>query len=217
LGERQKGLENGLPDVTLDLPEQPGDPDVERVIDDVAAIYRRLEEAPQTDEPPTRWPEASGRVLVEVAGRGMGQVVERTLREQGYQVAVCGGPAVLRRRRCPLVQGDGCPLADGADLVVYALDLDDADDREVLEAHRAHPERRACVVVPPALVDRYRSLLEGYEVVEAPLTPRKLTDALQRLRVRGSTRRSFLFCLPEHQRRGRLPGGWDTFEEDTGP
>jgi hypothetical protein len=236
---RQDGSEDELVGALFDLPGQAGDPRMERVMDEVATVAQRLREATPPDEPPARWPEASGRVLVEVAGQGMAQVIERTLRDQGYQVAVCGGPAALPRHRCPLVETGTCPLADGADLLVYALDVEDADDREVLEAHRLHPERPACVVVPPALVDRYRSLLRSYEVVEAPLTPEKLVDALRRLRERDAARRAgpgvpvgkgrplerrLLFespawgialCLPEHQRHGRIPGGWST--EDAQP
>jgi hypothetical protein len=215
----------------FDLPGQAGDPHMERALEDIKAFSRRIAEGSSLDDPSARWPEASGRVLVELAGRAMGTAVERTLEQQGYQVAVCGGPTSLHRGACPLVTAGTCPLVDGADVVVYALDVDDADDRAVLEAHRLHPERPACVVVPPRLVERYRALLEGYEVVESPLTPGKLTDALGRITARGRPRRrgsaaagdrpvqraaahppppwTSVFRLPETERRGRIAGGWD--------
>ena len=64
---------------------------------------------------PGTWPSPpmSPRVLVEIPGREVGTALERMIRAQGYEVAVCGGPATLPGGRCPLVEGFGCPLAPG--------------------------------------------------------------------------------------------------------
>ena len=59
---------------------------------------------------------------------------------------VCPGPARGPKSHCPLLAGERCPLADGADAVVYALRPDDERAREVLAGLRTlHPAVPVCV------------------------------------------------------------------------
>lgn len=80
------------------------------------------------------WPPDDGRrrLLVEAAGgRWRG---ESAAHDADTAVAICSGP---RRRRtgCPVLNGDRCPLADGADAIVILLDPDDDMTSDVIDAH----------------------------------------------------------------------------------
>lgn len=80
------------------------------------------------------WPpgDRRRRVLVEAAGgRWQG---ETAADESDVAVAVCRGPS-RRRHRCPVLDGDRCPLADGADAIVVLLDPDDDATPRVIDAH----------------------------------------------------------------------------------
>ena len=78
---------------------------------------------------------AHPRVLLEAAG-GRWRLTTK-LGEAGVPVLRCPGPAVRSANvPCPLLQGERCPLADGADVIVHALDQDDRRSVAVLDAHR---------------------------------------------------------------------------------
>ena len=74
------------------------------------------------------------RVLVECDDPTVQDGVERVLRESGYDVTGCAGPATRRGGECPLVVHGDCGLVDGADVIVHALDPADARNRAVLSA-----------------------------------------------------------------------------------
>lgn len=85
-------------------------------------------------------PDGRPRVLVEHPDGAVRAVAERVLDAAGYAVESCPGPAQLRGQRCPLVEGEGCPKAARADVVVHGLGLEHRDAREVLECVREyHP------------------------------------------------------------------------------
>jgi hypothetical protein len=74
------------------------------------------------------------RVLIESrAGRWFG---EGALRAVGFDVLGCPGPMAGPRPRCPLMAGQACPLASGADLVVMALPAGAPSTAAVLAGHR---------------------------------------------------------------------------------
>ena len=86
------------------------------------------------------WPAARGpvqaRVLVESPGGHWVRDVPR-----GIDVMGCPGPHRRPGGRCPLLQGERCPLVDGADVVVTVTGTGGADPAEpalvaVAEAHR---------------------------------------------------------------------------------
>jgi len=84
------------------------------------------------------------RILAEVPG---GRWRNETLaRERGFDVIVCPGPGRGRSAHCPLLAGERCPLADGADAVVFSLRGDDPRSAAIRAGlHRLHPDVPVCV------------------------------------------------------------------------
>ncbi len=81
--------------------------------------------------------QATARVLIEGPGWS-GRADFEELRQAGYHVIQCQGPAPDRRgRACPLLTGRGCPLSDGADVIVFALRRGEACTSAVAAAHRS--------------------------------------------------------------------------------
>ena len=82
------------------------------------------------------WPTSESdapRVLVEASGARW--VGERTLRDHGAQVAVCGGPTTrVPEDPCPLLVGRRCPLVDGADVIIHLLPTGEPAHRGVANA-----------------------------------------------------------------------------------
>lgn len=129
------------------------------------------------------WPEPSERprILVEHADIGMGFALVDFLESEGADVAVCGGPDALKRHRCPLVFGEDCDLATGADLVVHGLNPDRPEHAEVLRALQAkHPDTPVIVEVPKPSAERHPGLLADCFVVPLPATRVSLREAVQR-------------------------------------
>lgn len=96
-----------------------------------------------TSGPTPTWPAGGDRprILVEaMSGRWTGEAAARAA---GFDVRTCRGPS--ESRSCPLLTGGSCPLADGADAVVVALPPAAAVTRELIVAHREHPERQLIV------------------------------------------------------------------------
>jgi GNAT superfamily N-acetyltransferase len=93
------------------------------------------------------WPPAAGhpRVLVEVPGGRWAATAAATA--AGFTVMACPGPGVVR---CPVLRGETCPLAAGADAVVVALRPSDPRSAAIIAAHPArHPDAVLVVVQPP--------------------------------------------------------------------
>jgi hypothetical protein len=108
------------------------------------------------------WPagEKRPRILVEaMSGRWSG---EDAARAAGFDVRTCRGPS--DSRSCPLLTDGSCPLADGADAVVVALPPAAAITRQLIAAHRRHPERQ--LIVPAFGSPGPDGCQTGEEVVE---------------------------------------------------
>lgn len=106
---------------------------------------------------------AHPRVLLEAAG-GRWQLTTK-LGEAGVPVLRCPGPGVRPANvPCPLLQGERCPLADGADVIVHSLDRDDPRSVAVLDAHRR--AGGSVVEVGPPGTDDVDAIVA--EVVRAP-------------------------------------------------
>ena len=58
--------------------------------------------------------------------------------DQGYEVFVCEGPRA--GHSCPLVRDQGCPVVDGAHLVVNGLPRDEATEALLAALAQRHPE-----------------------------------------------------------------------------
>lgn len=87
------------------------------------------------------------RVLVEAAGHRWSRT--SALDASGFEVITCGGPVHRGTVGCPALEGQRCPLVDGADAIVVALRPDDPRTEELIAAHRRlRPELRI-VVQPP--------------------------------------------------------------------
>lgn len=89
-----------------------------------------------TATPTATWPRGDDRRRVLVATGGSRWAGERAAEDAGLATAMCPGPARRRRSGCPVLQGERCPLADGADVIVVMLDPDDEDTIELIAAHR---------------------------------------------------------------------------------
>ena len=104
-----------------------------------------------------------GVVLLDVTP-GEGEVFDASFFERnGHPVIVCHGPAV--KELCPLLGGTGCPKFDAAHGIVFALDLDRAKHRAIVERYRAlgRPDLPIRVVVRGDQAERYRDLLAAVE------------------------------------------------------
>lgn len=114
------------------------------------------------------------RVLVECDEPSIQDGLERVLRDRGYTVSLCAGPA-SRASGCPLVVSGQCGLLEDAQVVVHALDHTDRSNREVLSALvQSAPDTP--IVVETGLVAEG----EGGDVrrVRFPMSRRVLLDAI---------------------------------------
>ena len=81
-----------------------------------------------------------------------------------HPVELCHGPA--SGFICPILAGEGCEKVAQANGVIFHLDLDRAQHRDILEEYRATlsddiPMR---VVVQPGQDEKYAELLSGFHV-----------------------------------------------------
>ena len=118
------------------------------------------------------------RILVEVPG-GRWHAEEAATRA-GYQVLACPGPRRGPGGRCPHLDGEPCPLAEGADAVVVSLVMDDTG-QEILHQHRElYPEVPVCVSSVRSS-DLEAGASEADEVVPTSRDMAPLLAALERL------------------------------------
>jgi hypothetical protein len=114
------------------------------------------------------WPGRSGRprVLVEIPGAHWpGEELGHT---QGWQVIACPGPG--NGPTCPVLDGKPCPLAEGADVIVFHLRAGDPRASRILASHaQLHPGTR--LVVETDAVDSSMALPAGAIVVPPGLSP----------------------------------------------
>jgi CheY-like chemotaxis protein len=130
------------------------------------------------DPEPWAWP-GRPRVLVEHDDEAAGLLLASALREAGYGVAVCPGPA--EEERCPLAGAEGCAIAHGADVVVSCLGLERVEGREVLGALRARcPAIPLVVEVSAGQEEQWPALLGDCELVYCPIAPEQLLTAVSR-------------------------------------
>jgi CheY-like chemotaxis protein len=127
------------------------------------------------------------RVLLECEDASIQDGAERALRENGYAVAVCNGPATRSSGLCTLVTDGRCGLIDDADVVVHALDPDRDEHCEVLSAIRQHrPDTPVVVEVSNGADMRDPALLAAMHHVRYPMTRESLLAAVQAATTRNS-------------------------------
>ena len=119
------------------------------------------------------------RVLLEMRNGGEAFARLRLLQTAGYEVSWCPGPEGHPVRRCPLMNGDVCPLVESADVLVCALGLDQQSGREVLDAlHRTRPELPVVVETTASQAERWEPLVAHHRVVNAPTSAKDLVTAV---------------------------------------
>jgi hypothetical protein len=150
---------------------------------------------------PGEWPAETGRarVLIENPNRADLWAHANLLRDAGYDVAMCGGPApeperlpwyrrlttagvpkAERRERthCPLVAEGHCPLVEGADVVVSTTQL--IDSREI---HAKLSARTSPVLIVEGTSSELAHEPSGGSVeVVLPALPAQIVDAVERVR-----------------------------------
>lgn len=87
-------------------------------------------------------------------------------------VTKCCGPDT--RDGCPLLGGEPCVKLEGADGVLFQLDLDRTDHRQLLAKYVRQLDVPIRVVATPEQKERWARLLRHVEVFVPPLGPAKL-------------------------------------------
>lgn len=91
-----------------------------------------------------------------------GEFLERL----GHRVMVCNGPKT--GQLCPILSGEGCPLAEGAHGIVFELDLDRPQHRAILNRYKdsLRSDVPIRVVVRPEQLIKYADVLKGLKVLD---------------------------------------------------
>ena len=104
-----------------------------------------------------------GYILFDIPD-GQEPVDREFLEHLGHPVLVCHGPSP--RRLCPILKGEGCPLAEDADGIVFQLDLDRPQHRAILRKYKEllRSDLPIHVVVRPGQEVQYAELLQSLKV-----------------------------------------------------
>jgi hypothetical protein len=110
--------------------------------------------------------EPHGMILIDVTPGSGGEFDRSFLERTGHDVVVCHGPE--HGELCPLLAGTGCEKVDRAHGIVFALDLDRAQHRAILQRYReiTRPELPIRAVVRPGQRTKYADLLAAFDVWE---------------------------------------------------
>jgi N-acyl-L-homoserine lactone synthetase len=132
--------------------------------------------------PAADWPARRGRprVLIEEPDPAWHRLVEEVLGAD-YELASCGGPEA-RPGGCPLVAHRGCPLAEGADVILNSFNLDQVANREVLCALQSCcPGVPVVALTSPGEAHRHGGCLEGHRAEILPTSTSDLARLVARL------------------------------------
>lgn len=128
---------------------------------------------------PDSWPAPSGRarVLIENPDGGELWAHADALRNAGYEVATCPGPVQPlgheRPTACPLAGEAGCPLAEGADVVLTTTDLYESD-----RIIRALEAKTPAAIVVEAGPGRAPATADSTIVIDEPVTEQAVLAAV---------------------------------------
>jgi hypothetical protein len=104
-----------------------------------------------------------GVILLDVSTADSEAFDVRFFERNGHPVLVCHGPGTSV---CPLLGDDGCAKFDAAHGIVFQLDVDLPQHRDIVMRYRAlaRPEVPIRVVVRRGQLERYPELLDNVEV-----------------------------------------------------
>ena len=107
--------------------------------------------------------EREGVVLLDVLG-GEGEFDQSILERLGHPVVVCHGPEA--QHLCPLLGGSGCEKFEQAHGIVFELDLDRPQHRQIVQRYKelSREDLPIRVVVRPEQQQRFAALLSDVEV-----------------------------------------------------
>jgi hypothetical protein len=107
-----------------------------------------------------------GKILIDITPGDDGEFDRSFLERTGHEVVICHGPDA--GALCPLLAGAGCEKVEGAHGIVFALDLDDAQHRQILRRYRkvVAPDVPIRAIVRPGQRSQYAELIEQFEVWE---------------------------------------------------
>lgn len=94
-----------------------------------------------------------------------GQTIDTSFLEGlGHSVAVCHGPEP--KTLCPILSGQGCPMAEGAHGVVFMLDMDRPQHRAILKQYKSvlREDVPIRVKVTSEQAVQYADLLKGIHI-----------------------------------------------------
>lgn len=108
--------------------------------------------------------ERKGVILVDVLSGAEGEFDRSFLERSGHPVLMCEGPA--KGTICPILAGKSCDLFEDAHGIVFDLDLDVPEHREILQRYRqlARPDLPIRAVLRPGQKEKYADLLHEVEV-----------------------------------------------------
>jgi hypothetical protein len=103
-------------------------------------------------------------ILFDIPGGGR-PIDQDFLEGLGHRVMVCPGPE--EGTICPILSGEGCPLAESAHGIVFELDLDRPQHRDILRRYKEslREDVPIRVVVEPGQAERYSDLVHGLKLV----------------------------------------------------
>ena len=87
-------------------------------------------------------------------------------------VVICRGPT--RDQQCPLLTGHDCPKIHAADGILFQLDLEDDESRQILARYTDELDVPIRVVATGEQSRRFGSQLSSVEVIAPPVGPAKL-------------------------------------------
>jgi RimJ/RimL family protein N-acetyltransferase len=118
------------------------------------------------------WPPADSRHKLLVASASGRWAGEAHAADAGWATAMCRGPIRRGGGGCPVLRGERCPLAEGADAIVVMLDPGEATTEQLLAALReqlpgtpvlavpgGHRLPDGCVDVGPTVAETFATVL----------------------------------------------------------
>ncbi len=108
--------------------------------------------------------QGSGRYILFDIPDGVDPDGQEFLEQLGHPVKVCHGPK--HGQLCPILSGTGCPLAEGAEGIVFELDLDRPQHRAILRTYKDYlrSDLPIGVSVRPGQETAHSELLKGLTV-----------------------------------------------------
>lgn len=118
------------------------------------------------------------RVLVEDPDGAVRWAMTCILERAGYQTQTCAGPT---QQRCRLLEGQGCPLAEGADVIWNHLGSRGASGAVLEHVLASAPGTPVVVEIPSKVAAGPILDAPGVTSVSFPVTPEEVISTVARL------------------------------------